>query len=509
MDRARAAVDALERLVGGLGTAVLALGTLVWVLGVAAASLVGVGLPFVHSAARAVRASAGRERARLSRWGPEIIEPEPLLPGLRAVRDPAVWRELAWVAVHGTWGMVLGILGVTLPLYAVQDTTFPLWYRVVPPGEGPGIVFWQVYGLSGALLVALYGLFWLAVCLLAHPALARAQAWPGRRLLAPPAGTDLSLRVAQLTATRAAALDAHAAELRRIERSLHDGAQNRLVAVTVLLGAARRQLARDPAGAGELLERAQSAAEQALAELRGVVKTILPPVLDGRGLDGALKALTADCAVPCKLEVDLPHRCAASVEATAYFVVAEALTNITKHSRATSAKVTVTLGTRHTGAVSEAGPHRGGTNTQGDDDRGRRDKAKADDSSEARRNEADARGGGGARRNEAGVGGGGGGVRRDEAGVGGGGSGARRGDSAANSGGGPPGRGAGANGVASDGSGSLLIVVEDDGQGGADESHGSGITGIRRRVEAYDGSLSLTSPAGGPTTMRVELPCGS
>ena len=123
MDRAHAAVDALERLVGGLGTAILALGTLIWVAAVTVTSVVGVGLPFVHSAARAVRASAGRERARLSRWGPEILDPEPLRPGLQVVRDPVVWRELAWVVLHSTVGMVLGIIGVTLPIYAVQDTT--------------------------------------------------------------------------------------------------------------------------------------------------------------------------------------------------------------------------------------------------------------------------------------------------------------------------------------------------------------------------------------------------
>jgi signal transduction histidine kinase len=398
--RAHAAVDALERIVGGFGTAILAIGALIWVAAVAVASLVGVGIPFLHSAARAVRAASERERARLSRWGPEIIEPEPLRPGPKAIKD--VGRELVWVLIHSTYGMVVGVLGVSLPLYAVQDLTFPLWYPLVPPGEGPSIVFWYVDGFAGAMLIGLYGLFWALVSLFGLPVLSRTQAWPGRRLLAPPPGADLSLRVAQLTATRAAALDAHAAELRRIERSLHDGAQNRLVAVAMLLGAARRQVARDPAGSDELLGRAQDAAEQALAELRTVVRSILPPVLDGRGLDGALKAQAADCAVPCKLEVDLPVRCAASVEATAYFVVAEALTNVTRHSRASSASVTVT-----------------------------REKDR------------------------------------------------------------------------------LKLRVEDDGRGGADESAGSGIIGIRRRVEAYDGTLSLTSPPGGPTTMWVELPCGS
>jgi signal transduction histidine kinase len=204
-----------------------------------------------------------------------------------------------------------------------------------------------------------------------------------------------------LTATRAAALDAHATELRRIERSLHDGAQNRLVSVAVLLGAARRMVARDPAGADELLERAQSAAETALAELRTVARGILPPVLADRGLAGALSGLAADCAVPCRIDVDVPERCAASVEATAYFVVAEALTNIAKHSGAEHAVVT-------------------------------------------------ARGSGGR----------------------------------------------------------LVLSVEDDGRGGADADGGSGLTGIRRRIAAHDGDLTLTSPPGGPTVLTVDLPCG-
>ncbi len=109
----------------------------------------------------------------------------------------------------------------------------------------------------------------------------------------------------------------------------------------MLLGAARRMVARDPAGAEELLERAQSAAEQALAELRTVARGILPPVLADRGLAGALDGLAASCPVPCRIDVDAPQRCAASVEATAYFVVAEALTNIAKHSGAHHAQVTV------------------------------------------------------------------------------------------------------------------------------------------------------------------------
>ncbi|MGC4892373.1 sensor histidine kinase [Micromonospora sp. DT31] len=402
--RVRASVDALEHLVGGLGTAVLALGALLGALVVAAACLGGVGLLLVPGLLQAVRTVADRERARLSHWGPPVPTPGPVPQGLRpALRDPVVRRELRWVVAHGLLGFATGLLALVLPLYAVQDTTFPLWYRLLPPGAGaPGIVWWRIDGLPDALAVGLLGVGWLALALTIGPRLARLQAWPGRRLLPLPPGVDLSLRVAELTATRAAALDAHAVELRRIERSLHDGTQNRLVAVNVLLGAARRALRRDPARADEILERAQSAAEQALGELRTVVRGILPPVLDDRGLAGALAGLAAECAVPCRLRVDVDVRCAAAVEATAYFVVAEALTNVVRHAGADAVDVAV-------------------------------------------RREADR----------------------------------------------------------------LLVTVRDDGRGDADETRGSGLTGIRRRVEAYDGRMTVTSPPGGPTRMHVELPCGS
>ncbi|MFE9918134.1 sensor histidine kinase [Micromonospora sp. NPDC005553] len=401
--RVRASVDALEHIVGGLGTATLALGALLWAAIVAVTCLGGVGLLAAPGALRAVRWVSDRERSRLSRWGEPIPTPGPVPAGLRtATRDPFVRRELGWVALYSLVGLVTGLVGIALPLYAVQDGTFPLWYRLVPPDAAPGIVWWHIDGLSDALWVGVLGVGCLAAAIWFSPVLARLQAWPGRWLLPPPPGVDLSLRVAELTATRAAALDAHAVELRRIERSLHDGTQNRLVAVNVLLGAARRAVRRNPDRADEILGQAQDAAEQALGELRTVVRGILPPVLDDRGLAGALTGLASSCAVPCRLEVDVAVRCAASVEATAYFVVAEALTNVVRHSGASQVDVA---------------------------------------------------------------------VRRER--------------------------------------GRLLVSIEDDGHGGANETRGSGLTGIRRRVEAYDGRMTLTSPPGGPTRMDVELPCGS
>ncbi|MEU4570228.1 sensor domain-containing protein [Micromonospora sp. NPDC023956] len=397
-------VDAIEHLVGGLGTSILALAVVLLLLLVALACVVGIGLVMVPSTAKAVRLAAGRERIRLSRWGCDLPLPPAVPAGLRGVlHDPWVRREVAFVATHGTVGFGLGVVGLSLPMSAVQNLLFPLYYWALPPeAGGPGFINWRIDGFPDALMVGLIGVGWLAATVALGPRLARLQALPGRRLLAPPRDVDTSLRIAELTATRAAALDAHAVELRRIERSLHDGAQNRLVAVTVLLGAARRAMLRDPARAVEILDRAHDSAELALAELRSVVRGILPPVLDDRGLAAALDGLAAGCGVPCAVEVDVPGRCAASVEATAYFVVAEALTNVARHSCAASVAVTV--------------------RSSGD---------------------------------------------------------------------------------------RLHVSIVDDGWGGADESHGSGIGGIRRRVQAHDGRFTLTSPPGGPTALLVELPCGS
>ncbi|MBB4703810.1 sensor histidine kinase [Sphaerisporangium siamense] len=342
--RSHATIDALEHLVAGVATATLALVALLGLVMIALLCLAGVGLLLAPATLGVLHAAADRERGRLTRWGPELIGPEPPPRELRAaLASPTVRREVGWAACHATAGLVLGVIGMTLPFGAVVGLTFPLWWWVLPDQGGIVIGLWTLsaQGLPDTLGVGATGMLWVVLCLLLAPGLARLQAWPGRRLLPAAPGTDLALRVAHLTATRAAALDAHAAELRRIERSLHDGTQNRLVAVTVLLGALRRAMTRDPATAEEILDRAQGAAEQALAELRAVVRTILPPVLENRSLADALTGLAAACPIPCTVTADLPGRCAVSVEATAYFVAAEALTNIARHSRAAHATVTV------------------------------------------------------------------------------------------------------------------------------------------------------------------------
>ena len=393
----------------GAGFAFLALYTIPLLLLTVVLAFLGIGRFLIRPMARWVRTVAGLERARLRRLGHEVKTPYlgPYIDTPRTFRelkaDPSVRRDLTWLVIHGTWGLILGALLIQMPFTAVHDVTYPLWWAFAPESEQQilnGMVSAET--ATTALLGCATGVAVFALWILYGTKILDYQARPGVAFLGPDPGMDLSEKVARLTATRAAALDAHAVELRRIERALHDGAQNRIVGVNVLIGAARREIERDPKRADQILERAQDTVEGALAELRAVVRSILPPVLEDRGLAGALSALASDCAVPCTLEVDVEGRCPASVEATAYFVVAESLTNVAKHSRASSASVEVR----------------------------------------------------------------------------------RKGNT-------------------------LTVTVSDDGRGGADAAGGSGLAGIARRVEALDGTVAVQSPVGGPTEIRVELPCGS
>jgi signal transduction histidine kinase len=393
----------------GAGFGILALYTIPILLLTGFLALLGVGRPLIAPMMQWVRIVAGLERRRLRRLGHKVAAPYtgPIADPPRSFgelnADPSARRDLVWIALHGTWGLILGAVLLQMPFIAVRDVTYPLWWAFAPESEQQllsGLI--TVQTPTTAILGCATGIAVFALWLLFGPKILDLQGRPGVRLLGPDPEVDLSERVARLTATRAAALDAHAVELRRIERALHDGAQNRLVAVAVLIGAARREVTRDPDRADEILERAQTTVEGALAELRAVVRSILPPVLEDRGLAGALSALASDCAVPCTIEVDVEGRCPASVEATAYFVVAESLTNVAKHSLASSASVEV----------------------------------------------------------------------------------CRKGNT-------------------------LTVTVVDDGRGGADAAAGSGLAGISRRVEALDGTTTVTSPSGGPTEIRVELPCGS
>ncbi|MFD4316840.1 sensor histidine kinase [Streptomyces sp. NPDC058548] len=402
-----------------------------------------------------LRRLAGWERRRTAaRTGTPVPEAYPPLEGplparvRTAVTDPGTGRDLVWAAAQLLYGM------------GVWFASLVLW----PPAL---LVDGVVTGLAGRRPVVLpligrladLGAEWSRALLTPTPAAARAAA--------------LAARVEELTATRAGAIAAHGAELRRIERDLHDGTQARLVALSMRIGLAKRAYDSDPVAARKLLDDAQTQAEEALAELRHVVRGIHPPILTDRGLAGAVRALAASSGLEVEVSVtgladhtsgnrperldtahasgdrpepldtprapgdrqeqpyaarfpgdqpkplDAAHapddqpkhgdavraadpRAPAAVEAAAYFVVAEALTNAAKHSGATRASVALT--------------------------------------------------------------------REPTA---------------------------------------LRARVADEGRGGAEagESGGSGLVGMRRRVAALDGTVRLTSPEGGPTVIEVELPC--
>jgi signal transduction histidine kinase len=214
--------------------------------------------------------------------------------------DPAVRRDMLWLFLDGTVGLALSIIAV---------------------GEGVlDLLFW-----------------WLPVGIAA-----RAHARIDRALLAPTEKTRLAQRVEQLTESRAETVDTQAAELRRIERDLHDGAQARLVAIGMSLGLAEEQLDRDPDLAKSLLLEARDTASDALAELRDLVRGIHPPVLADRGFVEAVRALASAMPVQAEVRADLPDRLPAPLESAAYFAVAEGLANVVKHAAAKHVVIALT-----------------------------------------------------------------------------------------------------------------------------------------------------------------------
>ncbi len=329
---------ALVYLATGLLTAVAA-----WLaLGVLLLSVVV--LPLLPVTAPLIRRIVDLDRWRLARYTGTVLQaPEPLDgPWLhraqRVLADPASRRDGAWLLLHAVFGTLFGAVAISIPGSLVQQPVTALLWWVVPGGVensfGIHVDSWPTALLSVPIAVV------LALVVTQLPRLADVDARWAKKLLAPPKAS-LEKRLAEVVATRAAALQAHGAELRRIERNLHDGTQNKLVGVVMMLGIAERSLHQNPDNALKALLRAQDAAGEALEELRNVVRSIHPPVLEDLGLDGAIQALAARCPVPCMLQADHLGRLPAAVEAAAYFAVAEALTNVAKHSGARHAWVSL------------------------------------------------------------------------------------------------------------------------------------------------------------------------
>ncbi|SBT54898.1 sensor histidine kinase [Micromonospora narathiwatensis] len=400
--------------VQGLAVALLGLtaNVALFVLSVVSLALIpvfGIGFALFPAVTVLVRASLTLQR-RLSRWGPvPIASPyRPVPAGARfgtwqrfrwVVTDVATWRDFAWLIPGAITGGAC-LLAFALPVYGLEGVLLvPLALYLTIDWYGYG-VFWPMDNIVKAWLAAPQGLLILAGGLAVAPWLLWLHFRFAGFFLAPTRAQELALRVEHLAATRADTIDTQAAELRRIERDLHDGAQARLVALRMSIGLAEQLMADDPAAAQRLLSEAQESSGHALAELRDLVRGIYPPVLAERGLDGAVQALALAVPLPVDVEVRLPGNPPAAVESAAYFAVAEALTNVTKHSGAGRAWIRILF----------------------------------------------------------------------------------------------------ENGL-------LTMLVGDDGRGGATVDVGTGLAGVRRRLAAFDGTMSVTSPPGGPTVVTMELPC--
>jgi signal transduction histidine kinase len=364
--------------------------------------VIWIGLPILLATLLAWRFAAGIERVMARRLlGAEIQAPAHAGSGLSLwrrllflLRDPVTWKSLIFVALKFPAGViafaiiaVLGFVSVVLAvspaITAGTPVTFFGWV-IETPAEAVPIV---PVGLAGLLLLAnlIDGMAWLAAQI--------------ARVMLGPNEAQLTERVDDLRHARARIIEAADNERRRLERDLHDGAQQRLVALALTLGVAEAKLKKDPEAVGPLLKSAREEAQHAVQELRELAQGLHPALLTDRGLAAALDALAGRAPVPVTVSGVPKTRLPPPVEAAAYFVTAEALTNVAKYADADAASVKLAL---HDGT--------------------------------------------------------------------------------------------------------LRLDVSDDGKGGADLGGGTGLRGLRDRVEALDGLLDVTSPPGGGTVVTAELP---
>jgi signal transduction histidine kinase len=279
----------------------------------------------------AVQGFAALQRSRLRATlgleipaGPRAPErrPWPVGPWLAA----ATWRQLGFHLL----AIVTGVIGGGLVAACWLAPVAAIGYLAA--GRPPAVAAAAVAAAAGLLLAAP----WLA------RQVTRADAASARALLGPGRSEELAQRVESLARSRADVVAAADAERRRIERDLHDGAQQRLVSLAMNLGMARERFADAPEPVRRAIADAHDEAVLALSELREFIRGLHPAVLNDRGLDAALSGLAARAPLPVRLRVDVPRPASPSVEAVAYFIVSEALTNVAKHAQATRAEVTVT-----------------------------------------------------------------------------------------------------------------------------------------------------------------------
>jgi signal transduction histidine kinase len=307
-----------------------------------------VGLPLLGITLLLAEWLAGEERARIGlllgvrvpgwpaearagfRWG--------IIPRRQTLREGATWGAVGSALLRPLLSAVAIALVIGGWAYGLAMVTLPLYNSSLPAGSAV-IGGTAIRGTVAMLVSVIGGVVLLITAQQLSRGFAAVDVALARKLLSPP--SDLAARVTELEESRERVVDAAEVERQRIERDLHDGAQQRLVALAMELGRAKAKFADDVDAARLLVDQAHSQAKEALTELRNLVRGVHPPVLTERGLDAALSGLAALCPIPVDVSVDVPVRPKASVEAVAYFVVAEALTNVAKHSRASRAKVIV------------------------------------------------------------------------------------------------------------------------------------------------------------------------
>ncbi|MFF4409028.1 sensor histidine kinase [Streptomyces sp. NPDC001404] len=318
------------------------------------------GVPVLALALAGARGFGVLERARaraLLRL--EIAEPEPVKPRVQDGRSGPMawvgallksgtsWRHLLYAVLHLPWAVFAFSVSVVLWTYSWALFLYPAWQWVFPTYVGrPGI---QLYGNSSGHAVYLGGPFAIGMTcalglllVLGTPWVIRGLAHVDRLLVTGLLGPSrLATRVAELEQDRGVAVDTAAADLRRIERDLHDGAQARLVALAMDLGLAKEKLAADPEAAARMVDEAHGEVKLALQELRDLARGIHPAILTDRGLGPALSALAARCTVPVSVSADLDTRPAPAIEGIAYFTASELLQNVSKHSRARAGRVEI------------------------------------------------------------------------------------------------------------------------------------------------------------------------
>jgi signal transduction histidine kinase len=320
----------------------------------------GLGMYGTPRAVRMQRHLANRARQRAARWGGvsidqpyhgEVGEASGLAAHFRLsnqlLTERSTWRDAGWLALDPIVGPIIALVPIGLVVWGLFGIAMPaVWSPIAHAGND--INNWYGFikvdsAVNGWLCVPV-GLACLAAGLLSGRWWLRLHArWTGV-LLAPTSG-DLAARVRALTESRTETTDARAAELRRIERDLHDGAQARLVALGMNLAAARRLMAENPDAAAALISEAQAASSTALRELRDLVRGIHPPVLADRGLVDAVRALALDTPLPIAVTAELSGRPPLPIESAGYFATAEILANVVKHADAT--RMTIDLRHEH------------------------------------------------------------------------------------------------------------------------------------------------------------------